>query len=122
MDNFFQNCPPKMEDGGRHLGDFQSSTRRNEYIKYINDIWRDDQYRLFLQLNGKEIMDREWEYHRKNNSCWAGDCIHHYPTRQNPRQFYQEREAYDSVANLKTNKQYAPLRQCVRMKDYRLNH
>src|SRR5690606_28863493 len=121
MDNYFQSCPPMMEDGGRHMNDYQSATRRNEYIKYVNDIWRDDQYRLFLQLNGKEIMDREWAYNRQNNSCWVNDCVHNYPTRQNPRQFFQEREAYDSIFNLKTNKEMAPLRQCRKYRDFRLN-
>lgn len=121
MDNFFQNCPPRMEDQGRHLGDFKTATRRNEYIKYINDITRDDQYRLFLQLNGETILDREWKYHNKYNKCWVNDCVHNYPTRQNPRQFYQERAAYDSKYNLKTNQMMSPMRQCTNFKDYRLN-
>jgi hypothetical protein len=110
-----------MEDFGRQFTDYQTATRKNEYIKYINDIWRDDQYRLFLQLNGKDIMDREFMYAKKNNSCWVNDCVHNYPTRQEPRQFAQEREAYDSIFNIKTNKKYAPLRQCKKYKDYRLN-
>ena len=121
MDNFYQNCPPMMSDKGRHLGDFKTATRRNEYIKYINDIWRDDQYRLFLQLNGKEIMDREWMYHKKHNSCWANDCIHHYPTRNLPRHFWQEREAYDSIFNLNKNKQLEHMRQCQQYKDFRMH-
>jgi len=121
MDNYFQNCPPMMEDQGRHLGDYKSATRRNEYIKYINDIWRDDQYRLFLQLNGKEILDREWEYNKKRNSCWVNDCVHNYPTRANPRHFNQEREVYDSISNLRTNRQLAPMRECKQYKDFRLN-
>ena len=121
MDNFFQNCPPKMEDQGRHLSDFQSSTRRDEYIKYANDIYRDDQYRLFLQLNGKEILDREWNYHSKYNKCWVNDCIHHYPTRSLPRHYWQEREAYDSIFNINTRKQMEPLRKCNHNKDYRVH-
>jgi hypothetical protein len=119
MDNFYQGCPPKMD--GRHLGDYQSSTRRNEYIKYINDITRDDQYRLFLQLNGKEIMDREWGYHNKYNRCNATDCVHNYPTRVNNGIFLQERVAYDSIYNLNTNKKYAHLRQCEKFSDYRMS-
>jgi hypothetical protein len=119
MDNFFQGCPPKMEDG-RHLADFQSSTRRNEYIKYINDIWRDDQYRLFLQLNGKEIADREFKYLKKNHSCWVNDCIHNYPTRSLPRHYWQEMEAYNSIFNLNTNKTFEPLRRCKKYEDYRM--
>lgn len=121
MDNYFQTCPPMMEDQGRHLGDFQTATRRNEYIKYINDVWRDDQYRLFLQLNGKQIMDREFAYHKRYNSCWVNDCVHNYPTRQAPQHFVQERQAYDSIFDPRTNKQMAPLRRCIRYKDFRLN-
>lgn len=120
MDNYFQNCPPMMEDG-RHLTDFKTATRRNEYVKYINDIWRDDQYRLFLQLNGKEIMDRENAYHNKYNRCWVNDCIHHYPTRSLPRHFYQERESFDSIFNLQTHKPLEHMRQCKKYNDFRLN-
>jgi hypothetical protein len=119
MDNFFQNCPPKMDDQGRQLTDFQTSTRKNEYIKYINNIYRDDQYRLFLQLNAKEIMDRDWAYNRQHNSCWDNACIHKYPLRVVPRQMWQERQAYDSIFNPNTHQQLAPLRQCEKFKDYR---
>lgn len=121
MDNYFKNCPPMMEDQGRHLGDYKTATRRNEYIKYINDIVRDDQYRLFLQKNGKEILDREWSWQRKNNSCWENDCVHNYPTRSLPRHMWQEREAYDSITNPKTHQALAPLRKCESWADYRLN-
>ena len=121
MDNFYQNCPPRMEDQGRHLTDHTSSTRRNERIKYINDISRDDQYRLFLQQNGKQIADNLHNYHKKHNSCWSNDCVHHYPTRMNPRQFVQQREAHDSIFDMRTNKQLEPLRQCQEFKDFRLN-
>lgn len=109
-----------MEDQGRHLSDFQSSTRRDEYIKYVNDIYRDDQYRLFLQLNGREIMNREWNYHNKYNRCWDNDCIHHYPTRSLPRHMVQERQAFDSIFDRNTRNQMAPLRQCTRYQDFRL--
>jgi len=121
MDNFYHNCPPMMEDGGRHLGDFQTATRRNEYIKYINDIWRDDQYRLFLQKHGNEIINREFEYHKKNNSCWANDCVHVYPTRSLPRHMVQERQAYDSVFRLPQHNALTPLRKCTQYEDYRLH-
>ena len=120
MDNFFHNCPPKMSDQGRHLSDFQSSTRRDEYIKYVNDITRDDQYRLFLQSNGKEIMDREWAYHNKNNRCWDNVCIHNYPTRSLPRHMWQERQAYDSIYDMNTHQKMAPLRQCIKRTDFRM--
>lgn len=120
VDNFYPNCPPMMD--GRHLGDFQTATRRNEYIKYANDIYRNDQYRLFLQKNGKTFMDKEWEFHNKHNRCWVNDCVHNYPTRSTPRHFLQERQAYDSIYNLKTNKQMVPMRQCQQFKDFRMTN
>ena len=119
MDNFYHNCPPKMD--GRDFGDYQSATRRNEYIKYVNDIYRDDQYRLFLQTNGTELLDNMWNYQRRYNSCPVQTCVHHYPLRTNPRQMVQEREAYDSIYNMNTNAQMAQFRECVPMNDYRLN-
>jgi hypothetical protein len=121
MDNYFQNCPPKMQDQGRPLSDFQSPTRRNEFIKYSNDIYRDDQYRLFLQKNGKEIMDREWNYYGQTARCWDNDCVHNYPTRSLPSDYYNEMQAYNSIFNQNTNKEYAPLRVCEQLNDYRMN-
>lgn len=120
MDNFFHDCPPMMSDGGRQFGDFKTATRRNEYIKYINDIWRDDRYRLFLQQNGGQILDKEWQYHKENNSCHEGGCIHNYPTRSTNQQYAQEKAAYDSVYDKRTNSELAPLRQCRKQKDFRL--
>ena len=119
MDNFYQNCPPKMD--GRDLGNYQTATRRNEYIKFVNDIYRDDQYRLFLQNNGTELLDNMWDYQKQYNSCPVTECIHHYPLRTNPRQFVQEREAYDSIHDMNTNASLAKMRQCVPVADYRLN-
>lgn len=110
-----------MSDQGRPLADFQSSTRRDEYIKYVNDITRDDQYRLFLQSNGKEILDREWNYYTKNASCWTSDCIHVYPTRSTPQQYWQERAAYDSIYDVNTHAKMAPYRQCIKRQDYRMS-
>jgi hypothetical protein len=121
MDNFFTSCPPKMNDQGRHLSDFKTSTAKNEYIKYINNIWRDDQYRLFLQQNGKQILDNEFAYYKNNASCWTNDCVHNYPLRQNNRQMAQERAAYDSIQDPRTHSALASQRVCTQYKDYRLN-
>ena len=121
MDNFFINCPPMMEDQGRHLTDFNSETKKDEFIKHINNIWRDDEYRLFLQRNGKMFMDRDWEYHKKRNSCKTSDCVHQYPTRQLPDDMITERQAYDSLSNCQTYGKMKQIRQCEYFKDYRLN-
>ena len=122
MDNFFKlPCPPKMEDQGRQLTDYNSGTRRNEYIKYINDIYRDDQYRLFLQRHGKEFMDREFEHDLKNYSCRKNACIHNGPTRTNARIMVDEKLAFNSIFNPALNEKYAPLRRCTTMRNYRMN-
>ena len=121
MDNFYHGCPPKMSDQ-RHLSDFRSSTRRDEYIKYINDVTRDDQYRLFLQSNGAAIMDKEWQYNKMFNSCWANPCVHKYPTRINNELATQERMLYDSIKDTKTMQPLAPYRVCDQFKDYRMTN
>jgi len=121
MDNYYQNCPPKMSDNGRNFSDFQSSIRRDEYIKYINDIQRDDKYRLFLQTNGKEILDREWSFTNKNGGCGENKCIHTYPTRSSAKQYASEMEAYNSYFNLNNGvSQLNPLSQCKKLTDFRM--
>ena len=121
MDTFFQQGPPKREDA-IFMTDYKTATRRNEYIKYINDIYRDDLYRQFLQKNGGKITEKEWAYLRKNNSCWTNDCVHVYPTRVIPRHMLQERQAVDTIfsPNRNTSKILA-VHKCAPFKDYRLN-
>ena len=122
MDNFYHDCPPMMSDGGRQFTDFKTATRRNEYIKYINSVYRDDEYRLFLQGKGNQILKNVWNYHKKNNSCWKNGCVHVYPTRSLPRHFAQERQAHDLLHHVvhppangasKGCKQYADFRSTI---------
>ncbi len=94
MDNFFHSCPPRMEDA-RHLTDYRSSTRREEFIKYANGFVRNDDYRLYLQGNAKNIMDSEWQYHVNTAGCSTNNNIHTYPTRIFPPWFVEERERHD---------------------------
>jgi hypothetical protein len=97
MDNFFENCPPMMSDGGRHLGDFQSATRRNEHIKHVNGIYRDDDYRVHLQKNGLSYINNAWDNLKQTQSCRIkGQCIHNGPTRSTLEQFREERKRYEN--------------------------
>jgi hypothetical protein len=98
-DNFFKQCPP-MNSDARQLGDYKTATQRNEYIKYVNDIWRDDQYRLFLQVNGETIINREMEYHLKNNECFVNECIHTFPTNSTPSEYAAEMNKYNTRPQL----------------------
>ena len=124
MDNFYKNCPPMMSDG-RHLTDYRLATRRNEYVKYINNVVRDDLYRLFLQDNATKITDNEWNYQRKNSSCWENKCVHTYPSRTYAQHFIAEMNAHNAKprpyilqkAPILTAEQKLP---CQKYPDYRL--
>ena len=121
MDNFFRGCPAMMNDGFRPLTDHKTATRRAEYIKYINDLWNNNQERLFLQQNGYEFLQKEHNYHKNKNSCFVNDCVHIYPTRSTPRHLWQEMQVYNSIYDKNTNEKLAPMRVCYPYKDYRLN-
>ena len=115
MDNFHKGCPAKMSDG-RYLTDYRTSTRREEYVKYVNNIIRDDDYRLFLQQNAEQIMDNEWKYDKKYRACWVNECVHNYPSRVFPPWFVEERTNYDTLSNPHRTKRFS----CPDFHDYRL--
>jgi hypothetical protein len=114
MDNFFKGCPAKMSDG-RLFTDYRTATRREEYVKYINDIVRDDDYRMFLQKNTDKITENEWEYLKKNKRCFVNNCVHNYPTRVVPPMFVEERNNYNQAAMKKATFK------CQNLEDYRLH-
>ena len=116
-DNYFLSCPPMMSDG-RLFTDYRTDTRANEYVKYINHIQRDDDYRVFLQSNAETIMDNQWNYTRKHKSCWVNQCVHDYPTRMYPPWFTQERKAADSLFDPNRKTQYP----CAKFNDYRMTN
>ena len=117
MDNFYKNCPPMMSDG-RFLTDYRTAVRREEHNKHVNNIVRNDDYRIFLQNNANKIMNNEWSHLKKNNSCWVNECIHNYPTRVYPPWFVEERMRYDSLADPKRQQKFP----CATKQDYRLTH
>jgi len=116
MDNYFQQCPPMMSDD-RLFRDWQSATRLNEYIKYVNKHRRDDRYRLFLQQNGLQIMENTWEYNKRHNRCWVNEPVHIYPTRTLPQFFSQEMEAHDATYKLTMDS--CPSKRNTRVTPYR---
>jgi len=117
MDNYYKNCPPKMNDG-RFTTNYKTASCYNEYIKYQNGITRDDDYRLFLQLNADKLMDSEWMNLRETDSCWNNACVHKYPLRMDPRDFGKEL----NDANLLFNTQKLPDDvKCDLYADYRMS-
>ena len=83
----------------------------------MNGITRDDDYRLFLQINADKLMDSEWLYLRKNDSCWNNACVHDYSLRMDPRFFAKE----STDANLLFQKKELPNSfKCKKYSDYRM--
>lgn len=119
MDNYYVGCPPKMGPGSRYLTNYYSETRRDEDIKFINGMWRDDDYRYFLQTNGEEILEKEFDY-LKNRSCFVKECVHKFPGRSSNNQMVMERLLYNSLSNPTTCVKYKDLRTCAKYRDYRL--
>lgn len=117
MDNYYCNCPPMMNDGFRALTNYKTATCYNEYIKYINGIVRNDDYRLFLQTNANAIMNSEFDYFKSHDACFDNACVHKYPLRMDPRSFAQERENTDKLF---TTTELPSNFQCERYPDYRL--
>lgn len=114
MDNYFKQCPALMSDG-RLFTDYRMPTRREEHIKYMNGVTRNDDYRMFLQQNAETIMDREWDSMKQKKSCFVSECIHNYPTRVYPPWFVEEINNYDSLPK-KNRKKFT----CEPENDYRL--
>jgi len=116
MDNYYNECPAKMSDG-RHATDHRSSSRRDESYKYINNIVRDDEYRMFLQQNGETLINKTWTNLKNTVSCSPNRvCVHTYPTRVNPQMFHEEMQAYNK--KMASNDKEGP--KCQKHQDYRL--
>jgi hypothetical protein len=118
MDNYYQNCPPKMSDG-RQFTDYRSSSRREEFEKNIVGFTRNDDYRMFLQKNGNQIMNEEWAYLKQTKMCPVKECVHIYPTRPNPSTFLEERINYDELSKHPNSR--TALFPCKKYNDYRIN-
>ena len=98
MDNFFKSCPPKMSDG-RAFGDFKTATRRNEQIKYIKGVQRDDEYRLMLQNEASDIMNKMWAFHKKDQHVPKA-CVHQSPTRVTLREQAETMSLYNKAQSV----------------------
>ena len=119
MDNFYQNCPAKMNDG-RFLTDYRTANTREQYIKSINGIINTNQYRTFLMTNSENIMDNEWTQITAQNSCPIDSCIHMTHSRAQPGSTNAELNLYNSVktGKIKSTDKNFPV--CPKYKDYRM--
>lgn len=114
-DNFFKQCPAVMNYAS--FTDYRSPSTREEYIRNINNIVSEHEYRLFLQGNASKILDAEWKVVNKEYNCQTNVCIHNSSTRQPEGQQYAELKLYNDV---RTGKVPASAAQCPVPKDYRM--
>jgi hypothetical protein len=112
-DNYYKECPAVM--GYSSLTDYRMPSVREEYIRNINNIVSDHEYRNFLQTNASKIMDGEWSVYNKYYQCQPNPCIHISPsTRQPEGDKYVELKRYNDTRAGKINPQ------CAKMDDYRM--
>lgn len=68
MDNREATCPALMSDR-RIFRNYFDNDVFNQTIRLMNKIEDNHDYRLFLQKNGDEILNREREHVLKSNTC-----------------------------------------------------
>jgi hypothetical protein len=79
MDNYFQTCPPMMDDG-RLFTDYRSSQVREELFRYKNCVVSENEARTIRAENGDSILDNDYNITRDLKSCWVNTrCFHNNP-------------------------------------------
>ena len=77
MDNryFSYGCPPLMQDG-RFLTNHVRFNVFDQFVRTMNQIGTDAQYRKFLQTKGNSILEKERATLLQNNTCNViGKCV-----------------------------------------------
>ncbi len=114
-DNYYKECPAVMNYAS--TTDYRQAAAREEYIRNINNIVSDHDYRYFLQTNASKIMDAEWSLLTKSYNCQPNPCIHRSPTRQPEGEQYKELRFYNDVRSGKVQGDAA---KCSNLADYRM--
>ena len=117
MDNAFHTCPARMNYSP--LETFTNTKFVNQRIKDLNNF-TEIEFRRYLKSNAINLMNQEFNFYRKNYSCFVNPvAIHNYPTRVDNQMFVQEKFAYDALnADPQRQAIYIPMKQ---FRDMRLN-
>lgn len=113
-DNFFKECPAVMDYSS--FTDYRTAHRREQYIRMINGVTNDYDYKNLLQKNASKIMKAENDYFKVNYGCSGNQCIHNSPTSPAPSDFNVEMQRYNSVRVGGNSAKCAP------MEDYRTSY
>ena len=70
MDNRYhkQGCPALMADS-RFITSWVDSDVVNQYIRHVNKIKSSNDFRMFLQKNGEQIINKERAFIINKNTC-----------------------------------------------------
>jgi len=70
-DNRFGECCkcPALMDDSRLFTNYLPSSKLNQYVKKVNNISNENEYRAFLQKNGSKIMNNERSFMSLNKRC-----------------------------------------------------
>ena len=113
MDNYFNECPPMMDDG-RLFTDYRSSQVREEVYRFKNSVISENETRMLRTNEAETIMDREWKNLRETNSCFTQKrCFHLQP-------ITQVSSIYNNAEVLAYNGLLPALKCDVDCQDYRL--
>lgn len=66
--NKFKVCPPLMSDA-RMFTNYMPNKQFNDYVKMVNNIDSNIEYKNFLQSNGQEILKQQINFNLKNFTC-----------------------------------------------------
>ena len=61
-------CPAKMSDG-RLFTNYLLNSKLNTFIKDVNSIKTEHEYRNFLQKNGEKMINNERTFNEKHKRC-----------------------------------------------------
>ena len=82
-DNFYSNCPPKMD--GRHFTIYENNSAMHQDLMNQMGIYNHREYTNYLQKTGNKAISANC------TGCWNSNNVNaKYPLRQDPKTFYQQ--------------------------------
>jgi hypothetical protein len=114
-DNYYKECPAVMNYS--QLTDYRQASVREQYIRNLNNIPSEHEYRSFLQAQGSNIMNAEWSILSSSYNCRPNVCIHNSPLNQTQAQQFAENKLYNDVRMGRVDQSVA---KCPALEDYRL--
>jgi hypothetical protein len=116
-DNYFNQCPAVMDYS--MMTDYRSPYRREQYIRTLNNLTTEHEYRSFLQQNATGLLNNEWGYLNVNFNCRQNPCLHNQPNLRTTNELMKDE--LTTYNNVRTGKVMASNYPCQKMQDMNLN-